>query len=242
LHFRERTDNVDYGERLMAARYELIGVGLYSIGEVARFTGVPATTVNRWVRGYARRRHGQRTEYPPLMPSSLQSIDDKIALSFRDLMEIRFVAKLRALGVSWSEIDRTVATAREILKTHYPFGSLVFKSDGARVFAELEKGGRLLRDGQFAFGVVFAPSLFAELEYEAGQVVRWRPSSGSNVVVLDPRRSFGKPLLDAFDVQTRVVAAAVEAEGSAARVADWYEIPLQAVRTAVTYERQLLAA
>jgi uncharacterized protein (DUF433 family) len=157
-------------------------------------------------------------------------------------MEVRFVGKLRALKVSWSEIDRTVATAQEILQTRYPFGSLVFKSDGARVFAELEKGGRLLRDRQFAFGVVFEPSLFAELEYEAGQVVRWRPSTGSNVVVLDPRRSFGKPLLDEFDVQTRVVAAAVEAEGSAARVAEWYDIPLQAVRTAVSYERQLLAA
>jgi len=226
----------------MAAQYELIGVGLYSIGEASRFTGVPANTVSRWVRGYARRRKGERVEYPPLMPPSLPPIDDKVALSFRDLMEVRFVGKLRALKVSWSEIDRTVATAQEILQTRYPFGSLVFKSDGARVFAELEKGGRLLRDRQFAFGVVFEPSLFAELEYEAGQVVRWRPSTGSNVVVLDPRRSFGKPLLDEFDVQTRVVAAAVEAEGSAARVAEWYDIPLQAVRTAVSYERQLLAA
>jgi len=226
----------------MATHYELIGVGLYSIGEAARFTGVPATTVSRWVKGYARRRHGERVEYPPLMPPGLRLIDDKVALSFRDLMEARFVGKLRALRVSWSEIDRTVTTAREILKTPYPFGSLVFKSDGARVFAELEKGGRLLRDRQFAFGVVFESSLFAELEYEAGQVVRWRPSAGSNVVILDPRRSFGKPLLDEFDIQTRVVAAAVEAEGSATRVAEWYDIPLQAVRTAVSYERQLLAA
>ena len=226
----------------MTARYELIGVGLYSVGDAARFTGVSATTVSRWVKGYARRRQGERMEYPPLMPPSLEPIDGKVALSFRDLMEVRFVGKLRTLRVSWSEIDRTVSTARDILKTPYPFGSLVFKTDGARVFAELEKGGRLLRDQQFAFGVVFEPSLFAELEYEAGQVVRWRPSAGSNVVVLDPGRSFGKPLLDEFDVQTRVVAEAVEAEGSSARVAEWYEIPLQAVRTAVSYERQLLAA
>jgi uncharacterized protein (DUF433 family) len=217
-------------------------VGIYSIPEAARFAAVPAVTVTRWVKGYARRRHGERVDYPALLPSSLDPIDGKVALSFRDLMEVRFVGKLRSLGVAWSEIDRTVATAREILQTPYPFGSLVFKSDGARVFAELEKGGPLLRDGQFAFGVVFAPSLFAELEYEAGQVARWRPGAGANVVVLDPQRSFGKPLLDEFDVQTRLVAAAVEAEGSVSRVADWYEIPVHAVRTAVNYERQLLAA
>ena len=226
----------------MAAHYELIGVGLYSIVEAARLTAVSTTTVSRWVKGYARLRHGERVEYPPLMPANLRPIDDKVALTFRDLMEVRFVGKLRALKVRWSEIDRTVSTARDILKTRYPFGSLVFKSDGARVFAELEKGGRLLRDRQFAFGVVFEQSLFAELEYEADQVVRWRPSAGSNVVVLDPQRSFGKPLLDEFDIQTRVVAEAVEAEGSAPRVAEWYDIPLHAVHAAVSYERQLLAA
>jgi uncharacterized protein (DUF433 family) len=226
----------------MAQHYELIGVGLYSVGEAAQFTGVPATTIARWVKGYARRRRGDRVEYPALMPSSLEPLEGKVALSFRDLMEVHFVGKLRALKIAWSEIESTVLTARDICKTPYPFGSLVFKTDGHEVFAQLEKGGRLLRNRQFAFEAVFAPSLFAELEYEAGHAVRWRPGIGANVVVLDPRRSFGKPLLDKYDVQTRVVAAAVTAEGSEARVADWYDIPLQAVRAAVSYERHLLAA
>jgi uncharacterized protein (DUF433 family) len=171
-------------------------------------------------------------------------MEGKVALSFRDLMEVHFVGKLRALKIAWSEIEDTVLTARDICKSPYPFGSLVFKTDGREVFAQLQKdgGSSLLRKGQFAFEAVFEPSFFAELEYEAGHAVRWRPSSGSNVVVLDPRRSFGQPLLDEYDVRTRVVASAFNAEKSEARVADWYDIPLQAVRVAVSYERHLLAA
>jgi uncharacterized protein (DUF433 family) len=227
----------------MAVRhFYLIGVGLYSVPEARRLTGIRPATINRWVKGYVRRRYGTPVEHPALTPSSLPRIGDKVALSFRDLMEVRFIAKLRELTVSWAEIKRTVEMARAILDTPYPFGSLMFKTDGQKVFAEMVKGGALLRGRQFAFGAIFEPSLFAELEYEAGQVARWRPDAGKNVVVLDPHRSFGKPLLDEFDIQTRVIAATVNAEGSAARVAEWYDIPVSAVRAAVDYERQLLAA
>ena len=71
----------------------------------------------------------------------------------------------------------------------------------------------------------------------------WRPEAGRKVVVLDPERSFGKPILDEFDIQTQVIARAVAAEeGSEKRVADWYDIPVPAVQAAVHFERQLLAA
>ena len=224
-------------------RYELIGVGLYSIAEAARLTGIPAATINRWVNGYVRVRHGHRVEHDAVTPSSLPKIEDRVALSFRDLMEVHFIGKLRELGIGWAEIKRTVDLAREILATDHPFGSLKFKTDGRLVFAQIEKSGVfLLRDRQFAFGVVFGPSLFAELEYEGGAVARWRPEAGSRIVVLDPKRSVGKPIVDEFDVQTRVIASAVAAEGSATRIAEWFDIPLPAVRAAVDYERQLLAA
>jgi uncharacterized protein (DUF433 family) len=224
-------------------RFDLIGVGLYSIPEAAKLTGIPAATIGRWVKGYARARHGKLIEHPAVAPSSLPKIDDAVALSFRDLTEVRFIGKLRALRVSWPEIRRTVDLAQELLKTRYPFGSLKFKTDGKQVFAEIEKSGALLRSRQFVFATVFEPSLFAELEYEGGVVARWRPEAGRNVVVLDPERSFGKPILDEFDIQTQVIARAVAAEeGSERRVADWYDITVPAVQAAVHFERQLLAA
>jgi uncharacterized protein (DUF433 family) len=227
----------------MDMHFELIGGGLYSIPEAARLTKVPAVTINRWVRGYARRRQGEKVEYPAIMPSSLDPIDGRFALNFRDLMEVRFVGKLRDLKISWSEIRNTVLTARDICESDYPFGSLTFKTDGRKVFARLQQtnGINLLRQRQFIFEEIFEPSLFAELEYEGGRAVRWRPSSGLRVVVLDPGRSFGQPLLDEYDVRTSVVATSVEAEGSEERVADWYDIPLQAVHAAVSYERYLMA-
>jgi uncharacterized protein (DUF433 family) len=222
--------------------FQLIGVGLYSVPEARRLTGMPSAAINRWVRGYARRRDGERVEYPPLVPPELPVIEDETAISFRDLMELRFINRLRALDISWLEIRHTVETIRELMQTQHPFTTRRFKTDGKRVYAVLAKESTLLRRRQLAFGAVFERSLFAELEYEGETVARWRPESGGNIVILDPARSFGKPIVDEYDVPTRTLAAAVRAEGSIDRVADWYDVPPHVVRTALAYEQYLQAA
>src|SRR5258708_6154650 len=116
---------------------------------------MPAPAINRWVRGYARRRAGERVEYPALVAPGLPRIEDEVALSFRDLMELRFINRLRALSVPWPEIKDTVDTARELLKTQHPFTTRRFKTDGRSVYAVLAKEGTLLRRRQLAFAQVF---------------------------------------------------------------------------------------
>jgi uncharacterized protein (DUF433 family) len=60
-------------------------------------------------------------------------------------------------------------------------------------------------------------------------------------VVVDPARVFGRPIVVEGGVPTEVLADAVRAEGSPARVAKLYEVPLAAVQDALTFERQLAA-
>ena len=226
----------------MARDFSLIGVGLYSVPEARRLTKIPAATINRWVRGYARRRDSERVQYPALVSPELPEIDDEVAVSFRDLMELRFINRLRQLEIPWREIKLTVETARDLYKTPHPFGTRRFAADGRKVFAKIDRAGTLMRANQLSFEEMFQPSLFAELEYEGGEVARWRPEAGSNIVVLDPARSFGKPLVDEFGIPTAALAAAVAAEGDVERVADWYDVPERVVQIAVAYEQHLLAA
>ena len=60
--------------------------------------------------------------------------------------------------------------------------------------------------------------------------------------MIDPTRSFGQPISSEFGVPTIVLAEAVQAEGSVARVAALYEVDRTVVADAVRYHEELAAA
>jgi hypothetical protein len=74
----------------------MIGTGLYTLGEIATFTQIPALQLRRWLRGY---RSGHKT-YPPLWASELSDSPLPQALGFHDLLEVRVVHAFRQYGVS----------------------------------------------------------------------------------------------------------------------------------------------
>jgi uncharacterized protein (DUF433 family) len=61
-------------------------------------------------------------------------------------------------------------------------------------------------------------------------------------VVLDPRRSYGKPMDSESGVPTDVLFHMVEAGESPEIVADWYQVKVRAVEAAVEFEQRLRAA
>ena len=228
----------------MDPAYQFIGKGLYSVAEARRLTRVPGPTLARWVKGYARRRKGERKDYAPILDASLPKLEGQIALSFRDLVELRFVNRLRELKVSWFEIKATIDRAREILQTPYPFGTYRFATDGRRLFSEIiDKPGFLLRirTNQITADRLFSPDLYAEIEFEHGDAVRWRPEAGKSLVVIDPGRVFGKPIFDKYGIPTSLVKKMWEAEESIQRAADWFEISDESAEAAVAFELKIAA-
>jgi len=94
---------------------------------------------------------------------------------------------------------------------------------------------------RFLFRTMVEPSL-RDLEFDAEVVARWYPLGLSRrSIVIDPARGFGRPMASDGGVPTRVLASAVEAEGSVERVARFYEIAPATVRDALTFEQKLVA-
>lgn len=233
-------------------RYDLIGVGLYAIPEAAHLTGVSAARIRRWVRGYSRH-YGERIrEIGPVWTADLPEIDGKLALTFLDLMEVRFVDAFLTEGVSWATLRRVVEEARQMLDTGHPFATRRFVTDGRTIFAEIGRkthSSKLLdlTRNQFAFRRIISPSLKLGLEFAPDNrtVARWWPLGERKFVVLDPQRSFGRPIVNEGSVPTSILAAAVRAEDGEAeavpRVAKWYGVAPKAVAAAVEYEQRLAA-
>jgi uncharacterized protein (DUF433 family) len=93
--------------------------------------------------------------------------------------------------------------------------------------------------GQHSFEFILS-GLYEGLAWdESGEVLTWHPRS--NRVVLDPKRSFGEPIVEDEGVPTDILASAYVAEQSVGAVAKWYEVDPQSVRDAVEFELSLAA-
>lgn len=227
----------------------LLGVGVYTVPEAARLTGVPARRIKRWLTGYTfKDKEGGPHTSPPLWKRQIDS-PDSVALSFRDLLEIRFVDAFRRHGVQWIAIRTAAQRAAEIIHDSHPFSTKRFKTDGRSIFAEILQatGEESLLDlvkSQYELKQIVDPFLFEGLEFsELGiEPVRWWPLGRERRVVIDPERSFGQPVVDPESVPTAVLARAFRAEGSVEAVARWFKVAEEAVEDAVEFETKLAAA
>ena len=225
----------------------LVGIGLYTVPEAARLTGVPYQSIRRWLLGYETGRGEATHDMPPVWQGQVPAIDRTVGLGFLDLMELRFVRAFRQHGVSLAVIRRTADRAREIFERDHPFTRARFLTDGRWIFAEtIEETGekRLLNlaKSQYAFHHVIKPSLYESVQFsDDDEAVTWFPMWPRKEVLVDPRRSFGRPIVAHGGVPTETLARAVEAEGSEQRVARWYDVPVEAVKAACAFERDLAA-
>ena len=221
----------------------LIGVGLYSIPEASVLTGIPARKIKSWMMGYE---SGSRTKQPPLWKSPVtESIDNTI--SFQDLLEIRFVNAFRQHGVLMPTIRAAVRQASEYFDQDYPFTCRQFQTDGRSIFATVEEktGDESLIDlvkKQNVFNRVIKPSLYTGIEYdgEESSALRWFPVPKSKKVVLDPERSFGKPIITTAGITTNALYQSWLAEDQDTRmVASLYEVDTASVDAAVSFEQRI---
>ena len=234
----------------------VIGRGVYGAAEALRLLnfrrdpaapgrGVSRRTVARWLKGYDYEAGGETRHSGPLWRPDYAN-DDVLELSFRDLVELRFVKAFRDAGLGLAAIRACFDRAVEEVRDERPFSTRRFRTDGKTIFLDITRDvreGELidLRHRQGVFRTMVEPSL-RDLEFEADAVARWYPlGQRRRTVVIDPARAFGRPIASVGGVPTEVLAGAVEVEGSPEKVARLYEVPLAAVRDAVAFEARLAA-
>lgn len=226
--------------------HEFVGQGLYTAPEAARLLKTSPATVRRWLEGHAYTRGGQTRVIDPLWRPRFGKVDDQLSLSFRDLIELRFVKAFVGQGLSLQAVRACLNLARDCVREEQPFSTGRFRTDGKTIFLEGIAGSDDpalidLRKNQYAFRSVIEHT-FKDLDIEADEVLRWRPFHGKGSIVIDPERSFGQPVAAASGVPTEVLVDAVRAEASVARVAALYEVDRSVVADAVKYHEELAAA
>jgi uncharacterized protein (DUF433 family)/DNA-binding transcriptional MerR regulator len=234
---------------------DALGRGAYSAVESLRLLNfsrpgttparrVSRSTVARWLRGYDHGEDGARHSEPLWRPD-YENDDDQIELSFRDLIELRFVKAFRDLGLGLTTIRDCYRRASEEEHDARPFSTQKFRTDGRTIFLEIterDHDGKIidLKRRQQVFRSFIEPSL-RDLEFDASTVARWYPLGvNKKSVLIDPDRSFGRPIVR-NGVPTEVLAEAVKVEGSIAAVISFYGVTKTDVQHALDFERRLAA-
>lgn len=218
---------------------ERLSAGMYWLSEVRNLAGVPTDLSRRFVRTYK----GQRG----LWGGAEQKAGRYYYATFLDLMELRIVNAFHISGVSWQRICKTAEYACQRFGTDFPFSHRRFQTDGREVF---DRAGNQIeqvsRDGQLVFAQIIGPSLFKPMDYVDDAPVRWYPAeewglrSVGRSVVVDPRHSFGVPVISERFIPTDTLNLNFEAEGrDASLVARSYEISEASVWCAVHFEQEL---
>lgn len=225
----------------------LLGKGLYTSREAAKLTDVPIWSIRRWSQGYSYVYRGARFYSKPAVATDIARIEGQIVLSFADLMELRILNQFLKAGVSWKTIRIASQKARDILSISHPFSTRTFKTDKHTILIEIASilGDKSLLDllsDQFALDSILDCYLISgDVEFDEERPLRWWPAGKKKMVVIDPSRSFGAPIIAENGIQTSVLKRSFDAEGSLEIVANWFQITEDAVQKAVDFENKLAA-
>jgi uncharacterized protein (DUF433 family) len=222
-----------------------IGIGFYTVPEAARLLKIRPLSIRRWLGGYTNTQGEKTVKMPPLWHPQLPAYEHHIELGFRDLIELRFIKGFLDNGLTLVTVRNCIEYARECANDDRPFSTRRFQTDGRTIFLESlrESGEEELLDLKNRQYVIkkFIDRTFRDLDLSNDIVSRWRPLEGKQSIVIDPERAFGQPITNTYGVPTIVLADAVKAEGSVARVTKLYDVSPAAVRDAVKFEKSLAA-
>lgn len=222
----------------------LRSAGIYSVAEASALIGASPQKVRAWVEGWP------RTDTPPMIENDLGWVDNQLAFSFANLMELRFIAFFADANVKIREIRSIMEEVRAQVQRPHPFATnVVFMTDGVKIVAEIaHKNGVAslfdLRTKNFEMKDVVYRSLKEGIVYDpAGDAQAWFPRQllAPNVII-HPKLAFGRPVLKGTNIPIEAIVDSVRSEGSIEGAAIVFEITKRKVEEAVRFDTDLRRA
>lgn len=222
---------------------DLREVSAYSIAEAAGYLRIPVSTLRAWLLGQ-RYTVGDRAKF---FKPVIEIADRKgRQLSFINLVEAFVLAGIRREHeIPLPKVRKAVDYLRRTFSTRRPLADEQFETDGVDLF--VEKMGAIIgatQEGQIQLREVIRDRLERVRRDPKGvpeKIVLFRAAgnrSESADVVIDPRLSFGRPVLDGLGVRTAVLAERFDAGDDIDLLAREYAVPPEAIQNAIRCERR----
>lgn len=220
---------------------DLRNVGTYGLPETSHYLSLPESTLRTWVRGRRYPTADGKGFSPPLI--TLPDPQEPL-LSFTNLVEAHVLAAIRRRhGVPMQRVRTALRYLERVLQVPHPLARQELLTDGVDLF--VERFGQLVnlsREGQLAVKELIQAHL-RRIEHDASGLAqrlypftRGQDLNPPKVVVLDPRISFGRPVIDGTGVRTEVIANRLKAGESVRELAKDYGLEIGKIEEAIRYE------
>jgi uncharacterized protein (DUF433 family) len=220
----------------------------YTLSEAAHYLGVPASTLRSWFSGQRYRVNGElRTFRPVIRPANPAGT----GLSFSNLVEAYVLTSIRRKHkVPLPTVRRSLSFLERKLGAKRPLIDREFATDGVSLFVEhLGEIINIAREGQVEMADLIRAYLKRIDRDAQGAPIKLFPfmrtqplEEQPRSVVIDPRVSFGRPVLAGTAIPTAVLAEQFKAGDSVSDLAREYGTKEDAVWDAIRCELDLRAA
>lgn len=211
----------------MIANLDTRNLPTYPIADAARYLSIPIGTLRSWLNGrYYPVEEGQRY-FEPLIQRPNTTTPQ---LSFTNLVEAHVLRVIRQVhGVRLDKVRTALDYIDQRLNIPHPLARIEFQTDGINLF--IESVGRLINvseHGQLAMQAVLK-HLLERIEWDENgiaarlfPVTRMKDQDAPKVLVIDPRISFGRPVLIGTGIPTVILAERYKAGESMDALAEDY--------------------
>lgn len=211
-----------------------LGLGAYSISEVAQILQLPYYKVSRWVKTYWDGELGFEYENH----YSWQS-DSSRLVSFHTLVEFYVMMVFSEAGVKTRAILNAHKELSRLYNNPFPFAhrsvSSNMRTDGRKLFLETPEGIITL-DGTNQFNLKLLKVFFKNLEFDGDDLAsRYWPLGKEKNIVVDPEHKMGHPVIKGTNIFPQVIYNHYVAKESIEYISFLYEISKQSVLDSIEY-------
>ncbi len=168
-------------------------------------------------------------------------------MTWGEFVELGYLREYRRKGVPLQRLRPVIDELRREFQTPYPLATARPFVFGKELVLEVQEKNELpsaiaivIRSGQQILLADDASRFLKKVEFDLpqqGDVCRIRPAGPASPVVIDPLVRFGRPSVQG--VATDRLWELFDAGETLDEISAGYEMPVELVRAAVTYEEQL---
>ena len=211
-------------------------IAAYTVAEAARYVRIPPQTLRAWVAGQSYGQYSGRPKFRQLITAPEYA---PLRLSFNNVIEAYTLRALRTKHkVSIEAARKAMDVAERACRTQRLFLCPELRTGAGELF--LEKYGELVnltKAGQSAMKHILKDHL-ARIELDELHLpARLYPADTANIIMIDPRVAFGRPIISSRGISTAAIVDRINADESEEDIAKDYGLTPAEVKEALVYEQ-----